>query len=176
MTIVIIVLILEIFFLLYKIYHDKLSYIIIKLDNVEEKIKSTLIKRKDLIKDAELIIKDSLNTNKEIFEGLENLNNSTNLMELDRKLLIYIGEFHLIKEKYEKLNKNEQFQKISFAIIETEDLLNAYKDYYNNNASKYNKIIKTFPLIILTIIKRRKEKLFFDDKSIDDIDYSNFKY
>ena len=176
MTIVIVVLIIEIIFLLYKIYHDKLNYIVIKLNNVEEKIKSTLIKRKELIRDSEILIKENLNTDKKIFDGLENLKESNNLMELDRKLLVYIGEFHLIKEKYDKLNNNDQFQKISFAIIETEDLLNAYKDYYNDNASKYNKLIKTFPLVITSIIKRRKQKLFFDNKSIDDIDYSNFKY
>ena len=45
----------------------------------------------------------------------------------------------LIKDKYKELNKNEDFQKISFSIDETEDLLNAYKEYYNNLA---NQVIK----------------------------------
>ena len=82
----------------------------------------------------------------------------------------------MIKNKYEKLNNDEEFQKISFIINETEDLLNAYKDYYNDNANMYNKLIKRFPLIIVTFIKRRKAKLFFDNKSISDDDYSDFKY
>ncbi len=176
MAIIIVVLVIGIIIVLYNIYHDKLSFVISKLNNIEEKLKSTLLKRKELIKDAEELIKEKLKTEKNIFDGLENLKDNANMMELDRKLLIYIGEFHLIKEKYTKLNKDENFQKIAFAIAETEDLLNAYKEYYNDNASKYNKIIKTFPLIISTILKRRKERLFFDNKSIDDIDYSDFKY
>ncbi len=176
MAIIIVVLVIGIIIVLYNIYHDKLNFVISKLNNIEEKLKSTLLKRKELIKDAEELIREKLKTEKNIFDGLENLKDNGNIMELDRKLLIYIGEFHLIKEKYTKLNKDEKFKKIAFAITETEDLLNAYKEYYNDNASKYNKIIKTFPLIIPTILKRRKEKLFFDNKSIDDIDYSDFKY
>lgn len=176
MLIIIVVLIIGIVFLLYNVYHDKLSFIISKLNNIEEKIQSTLIKRKELLKDAEEVIKEKLKTEKNIFDGLDKLKDNANMMEIDKKLLVYIGEFHLIKEKYTELSKDEKFQKIAFAIAETEDLLNAYKEYYNDNANKYNKIIKTFPLIIPTIIKRKKEKLFFDNKSFNDLDYSDFKY
>lgn len=176
MTLIIIVLILSIVLFIYNIYHDKLTFLSIKLKNIEEKINSTLIKRKELIKDSEKIIKDITKTNKQIYDGLENINNNTSMMELDRKLLVYINEFYLIKDKYQKLQKNEDFQKIAFKITETEDLLNAYKDYYNNQASKYNGLIKKFPVIIITLIKRRKEKLFFDKKSLNDSDYNEFKY
>lgn len=177
MIIVIVILILSFILLIYNIYHDKINFLITKLDNIEEKISSTLIKRKELIKDSEKVIKKVVKTNKDVYEGLSEIDdNSTNMMELDRKLLIYINEFYLIKEKYQKLQKDDEFQKISFAITETEDLLNAYKDYYNDNSEKYNKLIKKFPVIITTLIKRRKEKLFFDKKSINDNDYSDFKY
>ena len=136
-----------------------------------------LIKRKELIKESEKIIKDVVKTEKEIYSGLSEINNKNmNMMELDRKLLIHINEFHLIKDKYQKLQKNTDFQKISFAITETEDQLNAYKDYYNDNAGKYNKLIKQFPIILITLLKRRKEKLFFDKKSSNDNDYNDFKY
>jgi len=177
MVVVIVVLILSFILLIYNIYRDKINFLITKLDNIEEKINSALIKRKELIKDSEKVIKKVVKTNKDVYEGLSEINdNNTNMMELDRKLLVYINEFYLIKEKYQKLQKNEEFQKISFAITETEDLLNAYKDYYNDNSEKYNRLIKKFPVIITTLIKRRKEKLFFDKKSINDNDYSDFKY
>lgn len=177
MVLVIIVLIVSIMFFIYNIYHDKLTFLNIKLSSIEEKINSTLIKRKELIKDSEKIIRNITKTNKQIYEGFEEVNEKeTSMMELDRKLLVYINEFHLIKDKYQKLQKDDDFQKIAFKINETEDLLNAYKDYYNNNASKYNKLIKRFPVIITTILKRRKEKLFFDKKSSNDSDYNDFKY
>jgi hypothetical protein len=177
MVIIGIVFAISIILLIYSIYHDKINFLMIKLDNVEEKINSTLIKRKELLKDSEKNIKEVANTNKEIYDGLKDINDSNiDMMELDRKLLVYINEFYLIKDKYQKLQKSEEFQKIAFAITETEDLLNAYKDYYNDNAEKYNKLIKRFPVIIITLIKRRKEKLFFDKKSINDNDYNDFKY
>ena len=158
-------------------YHDKLSFLNIKLKNIEEKINSTLIKRKSLIQDSETIIKEVLNTDKQIYENLTEINNqSINMMELDRKLLIYINEFYLIKDKYKKLQNNENFKQIAYAINETEDKLNAYKEYYNDNAAKYNELIQKFPLNIISFFKKRKEKNFFDQKSINDNDYNDFKY
>lgn len=177
MVIVIVVLIVSFILLIYNIFHDKLNFLTIKLDNIEEKINSTLIKRKELIKDSESIIRDVVKTEKEIYSGLSNLNNKNiSMMELDRKLLIYINEFYLIKDKYQELQENTDFQKVSFNIAETEDLLKAYKEYYNNNASKYNKLIKQFPIVILKLLKRRKEKSFFDIKNNNDNDYNEFKY
>lgn len=177
MIIVITVFILCLIIYIYSLYHNKLLFLNIKISNVEEKIKSTLIKRLELIKESETLIKKIVNTDKQIYEGLdESLNSNSSMMRQDRKLLIYINEFHLIKDKYKKLQKNEDFKKVSYAIDETEDALNAYKDYYNDVVQKYNKLIKTFPIIIISFIKRRKEKLFFDKKSINDNDYNSFKY
>lgn len=176
MIAIIIIVIVGTIFLIFNIYHDKIMFINTKLDNIEEKIKSTLIKRKELIKDAESIIKEKIGTTKDVFDDFKDISNNDDIIKLDRKLLIYINEFYLIKDKYEELIKDEEFQKIAFTIAETEDLLSAYKDYYNDNASVYNKLIKSFPMIITTIIKRRKEKLFFDNKSINDKDYQDFKY
>ena len=50
------------------------------------------------------------------------------------------------------------------------------KEYYNDTIQKYNKLIKTFPISIVSLFKRKKEKLFFDQKSMNDSDYSEFKY
>ncbi len=177
MIIVIIVFIICVILLMYNIYHDKFMFLTTKLNLIEEKINSTLIKRKDLIKEAEKIIKEVVDTDKDIFQGLKNINNDKmNMIVLDRKLLVYVNEFYLIKDKYKKLSKNEDFQKTAFLINETEDLLNAYKDYYNDYAGKYNKLIKKFPISIISIIKKRKEKSFFDKKNTSDNDYNDFKY
>ena len=177
MIIVIIVFILCLIIFIYSIYNNKLSFLNVKINTVEEKINSTLIKRKELIKESEKIIKETLNTDKEIYQGLGELSNSKiDMMELDKKLLVYINEFYLIKDKYKKLKKSEEFNKVFISISETEDNLNAYKEYYNDTIQKYNKLIKTFPMSIVSLFKRRKEKLFFDQKSMNDSDYSEFKY
>lgn len=177
MIIVIVILIVSIIILASSIYHDRITFILTKLNNIEEKINSTLLERKELIKDSEKIIKEVAKTDKEVFNGLSNLDSKNpGMMELDRKLLVYINEFYLIKNKYGKLENNEEFKKIAFKLNETEDKLNAYKDYYNDCSTKYNKLIRSFPVVIISLIKRRKEKLFFDKKSMSDNDYNDFKY
>ncbi len=176
MIILIIVLIIGILFIFYRIYQDKMTFLLTKLNIIEEKINSTLIKRKELIKDSEKIIKNVTKTNKDVYQEFDSLNeDSKDIIKLDRKLLVYINEFYLIKDKYKELNKNEEFQNISFSINETEDLLNAYKDYYNKNATLYNKLIKQFPIIIFSKIKGKKEKLFFDKKNLVDDNYAELK-
>jgi len=177
MTFVIVGFLLIIIIFLYVIFKDKLSLLNIKLKNIEEKLNSTLINRKKLIEDSEKIIKDILNTDKDIYDDLKDINNpSMSMIELDRKLLVYINEFYLVKEKYKKLNSNDDFLNIAYGINETEDLLNAYKEYYNDVAERYNKLISTFPINIFSLIKRRRKKEFFDRKSLSDSDYSEFKY
>lgn len=84
------------------------------------------------------------------------------MTQFDKRLLAYINEFYLIESKYKKLNKNEEFKKIYLSIKDSDNELNAYKNYYNDTTVKYNKLIKNFPINIISFIKRRKEKEFFD--------------
>ena len=133
------------------------------MKNIEEKISSLLIKRRELIKDSEKIIKDVIKTDKNVYEGLADLNErSISMTQFDKRLLAYINEFYLIESKYKKLNKNEEFKKIYLSIKDSDNELNAYKNYYNDTTVKYNKLIKNFPINIISFIKRRKEKEFFD--------------
>ena len=76
---------------------DKMTIYSMKLKNIEEKINSTLIKRKELLKDSEVKIKELLNTNKTIYENFGELSNSSNdMIKFDKKLAIYTNEFNLI--------------------------------------------------------------------------------
>lgn len=175
MEIIIVLIILCFLYIVYKSYKENMKFLDIKINNIEEKLSSTLIKRKELIKESELVIKDVIKTKKQIYDGLSNLNDKkTNMIELDRKLVSYINEFNLIESRYKKLKGDERFQKIYFSISETEDLLNAYKEYYNNVALEYNKTIKKFPIIIFSKLKGKNEKLFFDKKTTNDNVY-NYK-
>ncbi len=132
MLIVITVLVISLILLIVSIYKDKINFLSVKLANVEEKINSTLLKRKELLKDSEDVIKEITKTKKEVYINFDELNDKEiSMMELDRKLLVYMNEFYLIKDKYEELQKSDDFKKIAFMLAETEDLLSAYKDYYN---------------------------------------------
>ena len=163
MVLVGIIIVLAFIVFLYKIYHDKLLFINIKIKCVEEKLNSSYIKQKELLKDSEILIKEILDTQKQIYENFDDKINSANdLIELDRAILVYVNEFELIKDKYDSLNDSEEFDKVSFQINETNDLITSYKTYYNNNIKIYNKLIKKFPIIFTNIIKRRRKKLYFN--------------
>ena len=163
MIIVIIVLVISLVLFIYNIYHDKLALSYIKLYNIEEKINSTLIKRKELVKDAENKIKEIIKTDKVIFENFKEIDNNNDMFDLNKKLLLSINDFYVIKDKYKKLHNNTDFQKICFSIDETGDLLNSYKKYYDKEALEYNKLIKSLPLFFVSLITRKKEKKLFKD-------------
>ena len=48
--------------LFYLIRKDKLNFIEVKIDTIEEKINETLIKRREILKDAEIKIKEIVKT------------------------------------------------------------------------------------------------------------------
>ena len=163
MILIIIIIVAFLIALLYFMHHDKLIFINQKIDVIEEKINSTLIKRKEILKDSELEIKELVKTDKSIFKDLSKVDPSKlTMFEFDKKLMVYKKEFTLIIDKYDVLKTNDEFQKLNFAISETSDKLEAYRRYYNKYAEKYNKIIRSFPIIFTTIFKRRKQKDFFD--------------
>ena len=53
--------------LFYLIRKDKLNFIEVKIDTIEEKINETLIKRREILKDAEIKIKEIVKTKKKVF-------------------------------------------------------------------------------------------------------------
>ena len=59
--------------LFYLIRKDKLNFIEVKIDTIEEKINETLIKRREILKDAEIKIKEIVKTKKKVFENLDKL-------------------------------------------------------------------------------------------------------
>ena len=161
---IIVLIILCIFYVVFRNQKSKWSLFSIKITNIEEKLNSTLLKRKELIKDTEKVIKDIIKTDKDIYQDISSLDNINNIIELDRKLMTYVNEFYIISTRYKKLKDNTSYQNLYYDILDTEDLLNAYKDYYNDTALKYNKIISTFPFSIAYKVKGKKKKLFFDKK------------
>ena len=136
MTLIIVLVVIFIIALLYFVHHDKLVFINQKILTIEEKLKSTLIKRKEILKDAEKEIKELVKTDKEIFSDFQNIDSKKlTMFELDKKLMVYKKEFTLVMDKYEVLQKNEEFQKLSFAISETSDKLETTEGIKNTEAT-----------------------------------------
>lgn len=156
MIAVIIVLILSVLYYFYSAYKNKAKILNINIKTIEEKLNSNILKRKELLKDSESLIKEITKTKKEIYTNFDILNKKLNIFEMDSKTLSFLNEYNMIKEKNDKLNRNSDFLKLNFTIEENEDDINAYKIYYNKNVEEYNKLVSN-----------KKNKNFFNLKTRD---------
>ena len=156
MIAVLIVLILSVLYYFYSAYKNKVKILNINIKTIEEKLNSNILKRKELLKDSESLIKEITKTKKEIYTNFDILNKKLNIFEMDSKTLSFLNEYNMIKEKNDKLNRNSDFLKLNFTIEENEDDINAYKSYYNKNVEEYNKLVSN-----------KKNKNFFNIKTRD---------
>ena len=95
--------------------------------------------------------------------------------ELDRKLYDCLKEFNRYKERYPKLKNNESFVKIDVDLNESEAEITAFRKYYNDIITDYNKMVKSFPSNLIAFFFKFKSKLYFDGKDMSDDDIRDFK-
>jgi len=156
------------------IYNRYQNYII-RINEAEANIDSTLRKRFDLLNKSIGIIKS--NTDKEkVLENITSLRSKklTNF-ELDRKLYEAINEFSKYKEDYPKLKNNEGYMKIELGLSETEAEIVASRKYYNDIITDYNKLVRTFPSNLVAKISKYKVHTYFDGKDMNDEIVNDFK-
>ena len=65
--------------------------------------------------------------------------------------------------------------KIDIAINESEAEIVAFRKYYNDIITDYNKMVKSFPSNIIAIIFKFKDKFYFDGKNMNDDIIDDFK-
>lgn len=156
------------------IYNRYQNYII-RINEAEANIDSTLRKRFDLLNKSTGIIK--ANTKKEDALDLILKLRSKKLtnFELDRQLYEAINEFNKFKEDFPDLKMNEGFMKIELGINETEAEIVASRKYYNDIITDYNKLVRTFPSNIVAKISKYKIRTYFDGKNMEDDIINDFK-
>ena len=79
--------------------------------------------------------------------------------DLDRKLYDGLKEFEKYKAEYPKLKNVESFMKIDIALNESEAEIVAFRKYYNDIITDYNKLVKSFPTNLIALIFKFKSKL-----------------
>lgn len=157
------------------IFNNYQNYII-RINEAEAFIDTTLRKRFDLLNKSIEIIKAVTKTKKEVLSELTDLKSvKLSNFDLDRKLYEIINEFNGIKENNEELKNNESFLKIDLGIIESEAEIVAARKYYNDIITDYNKLVRTFPSNVVAKICGYKTKTYFDGKNMEDEDINNFK-
>ena len=175
-TLLIVIIICLILILCANIYNNFQKYII-RINEAETNIDATLRKRFDLLNKAINIIKSNCNLDEEqVLESINKLRSKKlSNFELDRGLYEAINEFNKYKENHEQLQSCEAFIKIEVALNESEAEIIAFRKYYNDIITDYNKLARSFPSIIIAKICGYKIKTYYDGKNMEDDIINDFK-
>ncbi len=156
------------------VYNNYQNYII-RINEAEAFIDTTLRKRFDLLNKSIEIIKANTKETEvlNIIDELKTMKISN--FDLDRKLYDAINEFNKYKENYDELRNTESFLKIELGLFESESEIVAARKYYNDIITDYNKLVKKFPSNIVAKVSRYKTRTYFDGKDMEDDDTKDFK-
>ncbi len=143
--------------------YNRFQEILIRINEVESNIDNILRKRFDLLNKSIAIIKDKLPDIEEPLKSIEELHSKkmTNF-DLDRALYQAINEF----ESYLVQIDDSELAKIASLLNETESELVAYRKYYNDTTTDYNRLRHKFPTNIVAIICGYKSRNYYDNKNI----------
>lgn len=157
------------------IYNVFQTYII-RINESEAFIDTTLRKRFDLLNKSISIIKSNIKSKKEVLESITKLKKvKLSNFELDRKLYDAINEFNQYKETIPELKNNEEFLKIDLGLAESESEIVAARKYYNDIITDYNKLVRTLPAMLIARISKYSVKNYFDGKDMNDDIINDFK-
>ena len=156
------------------VYNNYQNYII-RINEAESFIDTTLRKRFDLLNKSIEIIKANTKETEvlNIIDELKTMKISN--FDLDRKLYDAINEFNKYKENYDELRNTESFLKIELGLFVSESEIVAARKYYNDIITDYNKLVKKFPSNIVAKVSRYKTRTYFDGKDMEDDDTKDFK-
>ena len=155
--------------------YNKFQAYIIRLNESEASIDTTLRKRFDLLNKSIAIIEENTKE-KNVLEIINKLRSKKlSNFDLDRQLYDAINEYTRYKEKYDELKNNTDFLKIDIELNETESEIVALRKYYNDIITDYNKLAKTFPSNLVGLITKNKKRPYFDGKNMDDDITNDFK-
>jgi len=160
------------------VYNNYQTYII-RMNEAEAFIDTTLRKRFDLLNKSVGIIKTVAEKEKSketiLSTVLELRSKKLSNFELDRALYDAINEFHTYKEKFPELQNHEAFLKIDLGLFESEAEIVAARKYYNDIITDYNQMIRKFPSNIVAKIAKYQVKTYYDGKDMNDDIINDFK-
>ena len=145
------------------VIYNRFQENIIRINEVESDIDNVLRKRFDLLNKSITIIKDKLPEVENPLSSIEELHSKkmTNF-DLDRALYQSINEFDSYLDKID----DSEFKKIALILNETEAELIAYRKYYNDITTDYNRLRHKFPTNIVALICKYKSRNYYDNKNV----------
>ena len=123
-----------------------------------------------------MCIRDSIKSEKEIFGEIVKLRSrKIGNFELYRILTRASNELNELRTEYNDIDNSNEIKKITKQIDDIDIKIDNAIEYYNDNITIYNSLLKKFPSNIIATFSKYKEKLFFDRKDMSDEDYDDFK-
>jgi len=173
LIVVVVVCVISVF---YALVYNKFQDYIIRINEVESMIDNNLRSKYDLLNRAIPVIKSNISKEIDVFGEIVKLRSrKLGNFELYRVLVRTSNELNAIKEEFPDIQKSTEIKKVCNQINDIDLKLDNQIDYYNENISIYNSLLKKFPSNIVAIFCKYKEKLFFDRKDMSDEDYEDFK-
>ena len=160
----------------YATIYNKFQDYVIRINEVESIIDNCLRSKYDLINRAIPIVKSNIDKDEEIFGDIVKLRSrKIGNFELYRVLIRASNELNGLKHDFPSLEENDELKKICKQIEDIDTRIDNSTQYYNDNISIYNSLLKKFPSNVVAMFGKYKEKLFFDRKDMNDDDYDDFK-
>lgn len=142
---------------------DNFQEYIIRINEAEANIETTLNKRFDILNKSTDIIKNVIDSDDEVLKTINNIRSQKlNNFELDKELYHGIEEFHEYAEINIELKENDDYTKAEINIIESEAEIVALKEYYNDIVIKYNELVSSFPSSLVAKFKKYYQKEIFE--------------
>lgn len=165
-----------IFLIWYICTYNYFQTFIIRMNESEAFIDTTLRKRFDLLNKSIGIIKANVKDEEEVLASIVDLKSQKlSNFELDRILYEALNEFHRYKEEIPELSDSESFLKIDLSLFESEAEIVSARKYYNDIITDYNRLVRRFPSNLVAKVCHYKVKPYFDGKDMTDDDEKDFK-
>ena len=146
------------------------------MNEAEANIDASLRKRFDLLNKSIGIIKANVELEGEVMESIVKLRSrKLSNFDLDRQLYQGINEFHNYETQFPKLREITEFLKIDLALNESETEMFAFRKYYNDKITEFNKLVRSFPSNIVAKLCHYSERTYFDGKDMNDDIINDFK-
>ena len=156
--------------------YNKFSEAIIRIDEAESRIDTNLREKYDLLDRSISLFKNTIKLDDKAFKDLAKLKaRKISNFELDRILANSYNEFITLYNANKELRDNDDVYKIYKQVELIDEELVTLRNYYNNNITMYNKMVKKIPTNIIAKIKKYKERTFYDLKDMTDDDHEDFK-
>ena len=150
---------------------------IVKLKNTVDKSESGidvyLQQRFDLIPNLVEVTKTYMNYESDILEKIAKLRaeyNKTKDINASNELNNQYKTLIAVVENYPELKASEQFLKLQKSLVKVESQLQAARRIYNNDVTKYNTKISTFPNNLIANLFGFKERELFVLDGEDKVD------